>query len=196
MFVLLNLFKCFFLEVLMIDLTFMIKLNSGSRHIKNLFFTSKSQYSILSNDKTFQFFLYTFLLSTVLFLYSTVATTATAKTKRNTVNKEILKNKKNARIEERYTFNLKKIFIQRKRIFSHKKEVCLTCTKNSMANSHDKFSRKKVTANSHDKKLRKQLRQKFSRQITIANVGNGVPTILLLTHILKIFYVLTYVTYM
>lgn len=147
MFVLLNLFKCFFLEVLMIDLTFMIKLNSGSRHIKNLFFTSKSQYSILSNDKTFQFFLYTFLLSTVLFLYSTVATTATAKTKRNTVNKEILKNKKNARIEERYTFNLKKIFIQTKRIFSHKKEVCFTCTKKS----HGKQPRQILTEKSHGK---------------------------------------------
>lgn len=146
MFVLLNLFKCFFLEVLMIDLTFMIKLNSGSRHIKNLFFTSKSQYSILSNDKTFQFFLYTFLLSTVLFLYSTVATTATAKTKRNTVNKEILKNKKKCS-------HRRKVYFQFKKDFYTKKKDFLT-QKRGLPYMHKKIPWQIATTNSHGKKSR------------------------------------------
>ena len=41
--------------------------------------------------------------------------------------------------------------MQRKKIFSHKKEVCLHAQKNPTANSHGKFSRKKATVNCHGK---------------------------------------------
>ena len=82
--------------------------------------------------------------------------TATAITKRNTVNKEILTNKKKFYSHMiNVCFQLKKICLQRKMICSHRKKVCLHTQNKSTANSCGKFPRQKprqmAAANSHGK---------------------------------------------
>ena len=82
--------------------------------------------------------------------------TATAITKRSTVNKEILINKK------KFCSHIKKVCFcfQLKKICSHGKKVCLHTKNNPTANSTGKFSRKIATANRCGK---------FPRQIATAN---------------------------
>ena len=113
--------------------------------------------------------------------------TATAITKRNSVNEEILGNKKSfACILKKVCFQIKKICLQRKRICSNRK-VCLHTQNKPTANSCGKFPRQIATANSHGK---------TPRQIAITNICEGVPAMLLLTHLIIkrsfMFYILTY----
>ena len=94
--------------------------------------------------------------------------TATAITKRNTVNKEILINKKIFLLtfKKGLLFHLKKICLQRKRIYSHIKKVCLHTENKPAVNSHRKFSRQTATANSCGK---------FPLQILSANSYSKQP---------------------
>ena len=74
------------------------------------------------------------LLAGVVYLQSPIITKVI--TKRNTVNKEILRNKKNICLHiKTVCFQLKKICLQRKRIYSHIKKVCLHTENKLTANS-------------------------------------------------------------
>ena len=170
-----------------------VKLPTRAEYLKRFYI------SVDFVKEVFDFF---FLLSsskTISFLFVVRwPITFTAITKRNTVNKEILINKK------KFCSHLKKVCSHRKKFWLHTQNKP---TANShdiqlrqipTANSHGKFPRQKATANSCGKsptqkamtnscrKVPPQVATsnsygKLSRQITITNICK-VPTILLRTH--------------
>ena len=103
--------------------------------------------------------------------------TATTITKRNTVKKKILINKKRF-------YNL---LTQKKSLFTHTKQTYGKQTQQILtANGYSKFPRQITAKNSHRKQLRQILKVKcygfISGQRNIANICEGVP--ILLTHII------------
>ena len=105
-------------------------------------------------------------------------------TKRNTVNKEILINKKVLLSDEKGLLSIKKGLFTKKKRLAHTEKRFVYIQKTNPQQT--------ATANSHDKKmwqiLTADIHVIFLWQKTITNTFKGVPTMLLLTHtIIKIF---------
>ena len=105
--------------------------------------------------------------------------TATAITKGNTINKEILINEKNLLTYKKDLHSIKNDLFTKKRIFSHRKKVFLHKQNKPTANSHVKFSWQIAMPNSDGKfpeKIPTTYRYgKFPRQKNMANPHGKKP---------------------